>query len=117
MAHKIVHWELMGQDGEALRGFYSDLFGWSLPASPGFDNYYMTSDEETGISGAVGQGNEHMPNYQAIYIGVPDIDAHLAMVEAAGGQTAVPKTVIPEMVTFALFTDPAGNLVGLVEGE
>jgi hypothetical protein len=25
--------------------------------------------------------------------------------------------VIPGMVTFGLFTDPAGNLVGLVEAE
>ncbi len=58
-----------------------------------------------------------MPNYQALYVEVPDIDAHLAKVEAAGGKTVVPRTVIPATVIFGLFTDPAGNLVGLVEPD
>jgi predicted enzyme related to lactoylglutathione lyase len=29
----------------------------------------------------------------------------------------MPRTEIPEVVTFALFSDPAGNLVGLVEAD
>ncbi|MDH3193873.1 MAG: VOC family protein [Acidimicrobiia bacterium] len=117
MAHKIVHWELMGADGAGLKSFYADLFGWSLEGVPGFGDYYMTSEDDTGIAGAVGQGNEHMPNYQAMYVEVPDIEAHLAKIEAAGGKTVVPRTVIPDTVIFGLFTDPAGNLVGLVEPD
>ena len=34
MAHKIVHWELMGADGAGLKTFYADLFGWSLEGVP-----------------------------------------------------------------------------------
>ena len=115
--HKIVHWELMGPDGDKLAAFYGDLFGWSLTPTPGLDGYNMTEAEETGIGGAVGQGNEKMPQYQTIYVQVDSIDEHLGKVEGAGGTTAVPRTVIPGMVTFGLFTDPAGNLVGLVEAE
>ena len=46
--HKIVHWELMGSDGDKLAAFYGDLFGWNLAPSPGFDAYNMTDPEETG---------------------------------------------------------------------
>jgi hypothetical protein len=115
--HKIVHWELMGPDGDKLAAFYGDLFGWNLAPTPGFDGYHMTDEEETGLSGAVGQGNENMPQYQAIYVQVDSVDEHLAKAEGAGGTAVVPRTVIPGMVTFGLFTDPAGNLVGLVEAE
>jgi predicted enzyme related to lactoylglutathione lyase len=115
--HKIVHWELMGPDGDKLAAFYGDLFGWNLTPSPGFDAYHMTDEEETGISGAVGQGNKNMPQYQTIYVQVDSVDEHLAKAEGAGGTAVVPRTVIPGMVTFGLFTDPAGNLVGLVEAE
>ena len=117
MAHKIVHWELMGADGKAMRAFYADMFGWKLDAVPGFGDYYMTTEAETGLAGAVGQGSEDMPNYQVMYVEVPDIDAHMAKVEAAGGTTVVPRTVIPDTVIFGMFTDPAGNLVGLVEPD
>ncbi len=115
--HKIVHWELMGPDGDKLAAFYGDLFGWNLAPSPGFDAYNMTTEEETGIGGAIGQGNENMPQYQTIYIQVDSVEEHLGKAEGAGGTTVVPRTVVPGMVAFGLFTDPAGNLVGVVEAE
>ncbi len=115
--HKIVHWELMGPDGDKLAAFYGDLFGWKLAPTPGFDAYNMTDAEETGIGGAIGQGNENMPQYQTIYVQVDSVDEHLAKAEGAGGTTVVPRTEVPGTVTFGLFTDPAGNLVGVVEEE
>ncbi|MGB7860050.1 MAG: VOC family protein [Acidimicrobiia bacterium] len=116
-ANPIVHWELMGADGDAQKSFYSNIFEWEFDSPEGFDNYHMTSADHTGVAGAVGQGNEHMPSYAAIYFQVDDIDATLETVGSNGGATAVPRTEIPGMVTFALFNDPAGNLVGIVEAE
>ena len=115
--HKIVHWELMGPDAEKLGTFYSDLFGWDLQAYPGMDGYNVVDGEQSGIGGAVGSGNEHMPSYQAMYIQVNDVAEHLDMAAAAGGSTVLGKTVVPGVVTFGLFNDPAGNLVGVVEAE
>jgi predicted enzyme related to lactoylglutathione lyase len=36
-------------------------------------------------------------------------------VTSLGGKTIVPPTEIPNVVTFALFSDPDGNMVGLVK--
>ena len=115
MAHKIVHWELMGPDGDKLTKFYAELFDWNPQAYPGFDSYNGVSAEEAGLGGAVGQGNEDLPSLLTFYVEVESIDEHLAKVASAGGQTVVPRTVVPGMVTFAQFRDIAGNLVGLVE--
>jgi len=30
MGYPVVHFEVIGQDGEALRRFYSALFGWEM---------------------------------------------------------------------------------------
>ena len=116
-SHKIVHWELMGPDAPALNSFYHDLFGWKSEEVPGFGGYSMVSADDSGVAGAIGAGNEHMPSYQAMYVEVESVDEHLAKVEAAGGKTVAPRTIIPGMVTFGMFEDPAGNLVGLVEAE
>jgi len=113
--NKIVHWELMGPDGDALSAFYSGMFDWDPQPVEGFAGYNLVDAEQTGVGGAVGQGPEEMPNYLTIYIEVEDITEHLGKIEAAGGSTLVPRTELPGMVTFAQFADPAGNAVGLVE--
>ncbi|MBT8212298.1 MAG: VOC family protein [Acidimicrobiia bacterium] len=117
MGNKIVHWELMGPDGGAMAGFYKDMFGWESEPVPGFDGYHMVDGDHAGLGGAVGKGSEEMPAYLTMYIEVASINEHLAKIEAAGGGTVVPRTVVPDMVVFAMFADPAGNLVGLVEQD
>ncbi|MCB2223358.1 MAG: VOC family protein [Actinobacteria bacterium] len=117
MASKIVHWEIIGPDGDAMKAFYGDLFGWEFESPEGFGGYHLVGDDQSSIGGAVGAGSDEMPSYVTLYLSVPDIDAHLARIEAAGGSIVMPRTTIPGMVTYATFRDPAGNLVGLVEGE
>lgn len=117
MANKIVHWELMGADGEGLSNFYAGMFDWGMQPVDGFDGYNLVDAEQVGVGGAVGKGPEKMPNYLTIYIEVDSIDEHLEKIGGAGGSTVMPRTVIPDTVTFALFSDPAGNVVGLVESD
>jgi predicted enzyme related to lactoylglutathione lyase len=116
-SHRIVHWELMGPDAAALNGFYHELFGWKGEEMPDFGGYTLIPEEQTGVGGAIGAGSEHMPAYQTMYIEVESVDEHLGRAEAGGGKTVVGRTVVPGMVTFGMFHDPAGNLVGLVEEE
>ncbi len=113
----IVHWELMGADAGAQKEFYGKIFDWEFNSPEGFDEYHMVSEEGMGVGGAVGKGPEEMPSYALIYVQVDSIDESLAAVEANGGSTVMPRTEIPGTVTFAMFNDPAGNMVGLVEAE
>ena len=85
----------MGADGEAQKAFYESIFDWKLEATGGLDNYHMASSDDVGVGGAVGQGNEQMPNYMTIYIQVEGIDEALSGIEASGGATVVPRTVMP----------------------
>jgi hypothetical protein len=68
-----------------------------------------------GIAGGVGPadgGNPHV----TVYVEVEDPQAALDKAEQLGGKTVMGVTEIPNMVTFALFTDPEGNMVGVVKG-
>ena len=114
MANQVGWFEVVGQDGEKLRSFYGDAFGWkfNIPEGPGGMDYGMVDAAEGGIGGGVGTapaGSGHA----TFYVGVEDPQAALDKIESLGGKTVVPVTVIPDMVTFALFTDPEGHLVGL----
>lgn len=111
----IVHWEVMGPDGNAQREFYAGLFDWSFQEVESFPGYHLASTGEGNVGGAVGQGSEEIPAYVTVYVQVASINDVLAQVEAAGGSTVMPRTVIPDTVITALFADPAGNMIGLVE--
>jgi len=52
---------------------------------------------------------------RVLYIGVPDINATVAKIVAHGGAVVFPRMAIPGAVIVALFKDPAGNRMGLVE--
>ena len=46
-----------------------------------------------------------------------DPEAYLNRVESLGGTTVVPVTEIPDVVTFAQFSDPDGNVLGLFKSS
>ena len=52
-----------------------------------------------------------------VYVEVDDLQAYLDKIESLGGKTVVPITEIPNVVMFAHFTDPVGNLMGLVKSD
>jgi hypothetical protein len=52
-----------------------------------------------------------------VYVGVDDITATLAKVKERGGTVRFPRLEIPGRAVLAVFKDPAGNSVGLVELE
>lgn len=113
MGNPVVHFEINARDAKKLHGFYSEVFGWTIDANNPM-NYGLVKTGGEGIGGGIGpaQGDP----FVTFYIAVPDLAASLRKIESLGGKTVVPVTEIPNMVTFAIFTDPQGNRIGLVKG-
>ncbi len=115
MAHPVVHWEIGGHDLEGLRQFYAKAFGWSMTdAGP---IYALVQAVDGGIGGGLMQASGEMPPYVTVYVQVDDLGTALAEVGALGGTTLVPPTTINDTSSFALFRDPEGNVVGLLEAS
>ena len=53
----------------------------------------------------------------SVYIEVDDPDAYLKKIEAKGGKTLMPTTTIMPGTTIAMFSDPEGNVNGLLKAE
>jgi hypothetical protein len=115
MGNPVVHFEITGGDGAALQRFYGDLFGWKIQPLEGM-SYGLVEKEEGGIGGGIGtaQGG---PGLATFYVAVDDPQAYLDKAESLGGKTVMPVTVIPDMVTFALFADPDGHVIGIVKNQ
>ncbi|MFN2479398.1 MAG: VOC family protein [Pseudonocardiaceae bacterium] len=120
MGQPVVHFEVIGTDGAALRSFYSDLFGWKIDADNPM-NYGIVqregsaSGEGTGIGGGIGVGPEGYPGHVTFYVGVPDVEAALAKAEGLGGSRVMGPEKVMEEIEIGLFNDPEGHLIGVVK--
>ena len=118
MSQKIIHFEIMGTDPTKSQKFYADLFGWKLgnPA-PELGNYAMVDGSSAGLSGGIGSEGPGGRLRTTFYVDVPDLQAALDRAVQLGGKVASPPMEIPGTgISLAQFTDPDGNLVGLVKG-
>ena len=120
MGQPVVHFEVVGKDGAALRSYYSDLFGWQIDADNPM-NYGMVqrdgnvSPDGTGIGGGVGQGPQGYSGHVTFYVEVPDVEAALVKAASLGGTRVMGPEQIMETVELGQFTDPEGHLIGVVK--
>lgn len=113
--HPIVHIEFSAKDPLAAAKFYSDLFGWKTEHLPQMN--YVTFEAEGGPGGGFNPLGEQVKAGDAfVYVATGDIEVSLSKAVSLGGKTLVPKTEIPNIGWFALFSDPTGNTVGLFTG-
>jgi uncharacterized protein len=119
MGQPVVHFEIIGKDGEKLQSYYSDLFGWQIDADNPM-NYGMvaregnTNPEGVGIGGGIGRGPEGYEGHVMFYIEVPDVEAALAKAESLGGKRMMGPETLMDQIELGHFTDPEGHLVGVV---
>ena len=119
MGQPVVHFEIIGKNGEELQRYYSELFGWEIDAANPM-NYGIvqregnTNPDGIGIGGGVGPGPDGYEGHVTIYVEVPDVEAALAKAESLGGTRVMGPEKIMDQVELGQFTDPEGHLIGVV---
>lgn len=116
MGAAVTHFEINAKDAKRAQDFYSGLFDWKISLDP-TNNYGMVDTGlKMGIGGGIGQAREGSNAAVTFYVQVEDVQAYLDKAISLGATVVMPLTVIPDMVTFAQFADPDGNIVGLAQG-
>lgn len=120
MGQPVVHFEVVGTDGDKLKAYYSDLFGWEFDEAPGPMNYGVvqrdgnTNADGIGIGGGVG-GVEGDTDHVTFYVEVPDVEAALTKAASLGGSRVNGPDEVPGAgIVIAHFSDPEGHVIGLV---
>jgi uncharacterized protein len=122
----VVHFELPADDQKGLADFYASVFGWEFnQLGPEMGNYtvVMTAEsDENGpkklgiINGGIYKKTPEMGSmHPSVVIAVEDVDEHLKKIEAAGGTTHGKPMEIPGVGTYAMFTDPQGNMLSVLK--
>jgi predicted enzyme related to lactoylglutathione lyase len=121
MGQPVVHFEVIGQDGDKLKSYYSELFGWEIdsqnPMSYGIvPREGNVNADGIGIGGGVSGGPEGYAGHVTFYVEVPDAEAALAQAESLGGTRLFGPDQVMEGLVIGQFADPEGHVVGVVQG-
>jgi predicted enzyme related to lactoylglutathione lyase len=119
MSSRVVHFELPADDPDRAAKFYADAFGWKVTKWGGPTDYWLvvTGEEgEPGIDGGIGR-RQDAGDQTTNTIDVPDLDAAVAAVEAAGGRITNPKHAVRAVGWLAYATDTEGNPFGMMQSD
>jgi predicted enzyme related to lactoylglutathione lyase len=120
MGQPVVHFEIIGRDGERLRSYYSELFGWEINADNPMrygivDREANLNPDGIGIGGGVAAGPEGYEGHVMVYVEVPDVEEALAESERLGGSRLMGPEEPMEGLVLGHFKDPEGHLVGVIQ--
>jgi len=121
MGQPVVHFEIVGRDAKATQEYFGELFGWEYDTNNPMNYGVVTRDDNVnpdgiGIGGGVGQGPDGYEGHVTFYVEVPDVEAAMAKAESLGGSRVMGPMTMDNGITIGQFTDPQGQLVGVVQG-
>ncbi|AGT07612.1 VOC family protein [Paracoccus aminophilus] len=101
---------------DATCAFYGKVFGWTVQSAgmEGFD-YRLAGDARGMVAGLMALPPEEVPPHWKIYFTVESADQAAAEISAAGGRVLQEPADIPGTGRFAVVSDPAGAVFGLLQ--
>ncbi len=136
--NRVVHFEIMADDMERAKKFYASVFGWEMQQMGGeYGDYVVLKTgpgpdemakggirmEDMGINGGLMKRNAPLPedgkspNAFTCIIGVDDIDAYIAKIDAAGGKPQTDKMNVPGIGKLRYYKDTEGNIFGIIQPD
>ena len=117
MGAPVVHFEITTRNAKQIQDFYTSLFGWKIDSNNPIGYGLVKPGGKRGIDGGIAQKRDETTPGVTFYAEVDDAQAALDKAVSMGARVVLPVTAIPNMVTYALFADPDGNVVGIVKNE
>ena len=109
--------DLSTTDAQASKNFYSRLLGWTAIDNPAGEGmvYSMMQKDGKNVCGLyeMGPGMEGVPSHWSSYISVPDVDATVERVTAAGGSLIMGPDDVFDAGRMAFAADPTGAVFGM----
>ena len=121
MGQPVVHFEVIGKDGDKLKSYFSELFGWEIDSNNPM-NYGIvqregnTNPDGVGIGGGISGAPEGYEGHVTFYVEVPDVEAALAKAESLGGTRMMGPDEVMDGLVIGLFQDPEGHVLGVLSG-
>jgi predicted enzyme related to lactoylglutathione lyase len=111
--------ELYTQNPEASLVFYRALggLGEDKKEMPGMGTYHLLTSDGKSIAGVLKPPMAGVPHAWLPYVKVASADATTDKAKRLGATVMVPPTDVPNVGRFAIFTDPQGAALGILQSS
>ena len=110
--HEVGHFEILADNVDGLRSFYSSLFGWEFEKGE-IQGYYMVKN--AWISGALMQ-KESPQQVSTQFVNVESIEDYIYKAKQLGARVVKNKQEISEGY-YAVLEDPQRNSIGIWQSK
>jgi predicted enzyme related to lactoylglutathione lyase len=110
--------ELASKDAAASVAFYKALGGFqtdSMEMGPEMGTYHLLKTGDTMIAGIMKAPMAEAPHAWTPYVQVANADATADKAKRLGAHVIVPPTDVPNVGRFAIFADPQGAVIGVLQ--
>ena len=111
---RLGRFELHAGDPQGAAAFYANVFGWSIAPPDADEERWRIATGVAGLDGGIVQAQDR-GLHAALWIEVESVSMSLAEVVGHGGEVVRPMMRVKGGAVDALFTDPAGNVVGMYQ--
>lgn len=115
----LAHFAINADDLDRARRFYETVFGWTFNAWGPPNFYQIDTGDASPVRGALQARRELVPQARMVgfecTISVDDLDVVERAVLDAGGEIALPRSVISGVGSLTFFKDTEGNVFGAMQ--
>lgn len=115
----VTHFEIYGENLEALTAFYREVLGWDIQQMPGISYWRVQPPDSGGMGLHGGMTLRAIPNLNGwlLFVQVDSLDETIARVVEHGGGVVRPKTAVPRTAWVTIVADPAKNIFGVWQAD
>jgi predicted enzyme related to lactoylglutathione lyase len=120
-SHGHIGWcDLMSDDVDKARDFYTGVLGWDIEVMDiGKGPYTVFKADDRPVAGLMAKPTEgpasFAPTAWTSYVTVDDVDERTARVAAAGGSVLAGPMDIPTVGRMSIIQDPTGGVIGIIK--
>jgi uncharacterized protein len=115
--HPGVMIEIIARDQQAMKAFYSKVFGRRYQTGTAGFAYVHFGERKLPLLGGIGQADPKTPGFEPghnFYLLVDNLEATIEEAVKAGGESFVPPADV-DGYRFAMIRDPEHNPIGLIQ--
>jgi uncharacterized protein len=115
---RLLWYELLTNDVDAARAFYTKVVGWNTKpfdeAATPYQMWVRGGDVPIGGLMAIPEGMNFPPHW-VMYVGVPKLEDAVAHIERLGGRSLSPVIDVPSVGRMRTMLDPQGGMFSIYE--
>ena len=112
MTHSFSYLELHSDDPARAKGFYAELFGWTMSDTPIPLGTYTEIKPPGGLEAGLMQNLLRGAQAWVVYVAVDDLEKSTARARALGAEVLAEPGEVPGVGWFSIVRDPAGAAFG-----